>query len=204
LNAADVLRILRQTPLTLAPGTIEAATAHIRTLLPRLRLVNQQIALANRRLDELCAGLEAAETAPGQPTEQRDVAILRSCAGVGRIVLATLLAEAPEPVRHRDYHVLRALCGAAPVTRRSGKTCLVLRRLACNPRLANALYHWARVAIQHDPTSRARYSALRRRGHSHGRALRGVGDRLLYLACTLLRRQVCFDPAYPAARAAAA
>jgi transposase len=203
LNAADVLRILRQPPLTLAPGTTAAATAHIRTLLPRLRLLNRQLAQARRRLDELCAGLEA-ETAPGQPTEQRDVAILRSCAGVGRIVLATLLAEAPEPVRRRDYHVLRALCGAAPVTRRSGKTCLVLRRLACNPRLANALYHWARVAIRHDPTSRERYRALRRRGHSHGRALRGVGDRLLYVLCTLLRRQVLFDPACHAARAAAA
>jgi hypothetical protein len=204
LNAAEVLRILRQTPLALAPGTTAAASAHIRTLLPRLRLVNRQIAQARRRLDELCAGLEVAQTAPGQPAEQRDVAILRSCAGIGRITLATLLAEAAEPLRRRDYHAVRALGGAAPVTRRSGKTCLVLRRHACNPRLANALYHWARVAIQHDPTSRERYSALRRRGHSHGRALRGVADRLLYVLCTLLRRQVLFDPDHQAAHAAAA
>jgi hypothetical protein len=47
-----------------------------------------------------------------------------------------------------------------------------------------------------DPVSRARYAALRRRGHSHGRALRTVGDRLLALACTLLKRQVLFDPHY--------
>lgn len=80
------------------------------------------------------------------------------------------------------------------MTKRSGKSCIVLRRLACNKRLANALYHWARTATMHDPTSRARYAALRQRGHSHGRALRTVGDRLLALACTLLERQTPFDP----------
>jgi hypothetical protein len=58
------------------------------------------------------------------------------------------------------------------VTRRSGKTSVVVRRYACNKRLANALYHWARLATQHDALSRRRYAALRQRGHSHGRALR--------------------------------
>src|SRR5262245_15551600 len=43
LDAAEVLGILRQKPLTVAKGTIEAATAHIRILAQRLRLVNQQM-----------------------------------------------------------------------------------------------------------------------------------------------------------------
>ena len=205
IDAATVLQILRQQPLRVAPGTTEAATAHIRALAARLRLVNQQIKEAGRRLDELCAAIEAdAETAPGQICEQRDVAILRSCPGLGRINIATLLAEACEPLRLRDYHVLRALAGQAPVTRRSGKSCIVLRRHACNERLRNALYHWSRVAIQHDPISRQRYAALRGRGHTHGRALRGVGDRLLYVLCTLLQRQTLFDPAHASSQAAAA
>jgi transposase len=205
LDAAEVLRILRQQPLTVAPGTVEAATAHIRTIAARLRLVNQQIKEAERRLDELCAAIAAAaESTPGQICEQRDVAILRSYPGVGKITIATLLAEAWEPLRRRDYHVLRVLAGAAPVTRRSGKTCIVVRRHACNTRLRNALYHWARVAIQHDPTSRQSYAQLRRRGHSHGRALRSVGDRLLYVLCTLLERQTLFDPNHQRAQPAAA
>src|SRR5215211_1948866 len=154
LDAAEVLRILRRPPLTVAPGTTEAAAAHIRTITVRLRLINQQIKEAERRLDELCAAIEAAaESAPGQICEQRDVAILRSCPGLGRINIATLLAEACEPLRRRDYHVLRILSGVAPVTRRSGKTCIVVRRHACNERLQNAVYHWARVAVQHDPIS---------------------------------------------------
>jgi transposase len=34
---------------------------------------------------------------------------------------------------------------------------------------------------------------LRARGHSYGRALRGVADRLLGVACVLLRRRELFD-----------
>ena len=44
------------------------------------------------------------------------------------------------------------------------------------------------------PISRRDYAALRARGHSYGRALRGVADRLLGLACVLLQRRVLFDP----------
>jgi transposase len=195
IDAATALGILREQPLTVAPGTTEAASAHIRTLAARARLINAQLKQAQRRLDELCGSIEAlAETVPGQICEQRDVAILRSCPGLGRITLATLLAEANEPLRRRDYHALRTLTGAAPVTRRSGKACFVVRRHACNKRLAQAVFHWARVAKQHDPTSARRYEELRRRGHSHGRALRSLADRLLYVLCTLLERQVLFDP----------
>jgi transposase len=205
INALDVLRILRQKPLWVAPGTAEAACAHIRKLAERTRLINQQIKEGHRELDALCAKFEApAESKPGQICEQRDVAILRSSPGLGRINIATLLAEAAEPLRQRDYHVLRVLSGVAPVTRRSGKQCFVIRRHACNKRLQNTVYHWARVAIQHDPVSRCRYSRLRSRGHSHGRALRAVGDRLLYVLCTMLERQTLFDVNYKAAQTAAA
>lgn len=200
VNAAEALRILRQTPLSVAPGAMEAATAHIQTLIARLRLANEQIKDAQRHLDELCSKIEAC--APGQICEQHDVSILRSFGGLGRNNIATLLAEACEPLRRRDYHVLRALSGVAPVTRRSGKRCVVLRRYACNKRLAQAVYHWARVAVQHDPISRDRYAAFRQRGHTHGRALRSVGDRLLYVLCTLLERQTPFVPGYQNAQPA--
>ncbi len=64
------------------------------------------------------------------------------------------------------------------------------------------MFHWARVAILHDPKSRSRYEALRQRGCSYGRALRGVADRLLGVACAMLRRQVLFEPDHGVAKAA--
>ena len=198
IDAAGVLRILRQTPLTVAPGTVEAAGAHIRALSERLRLVNRQIKQAHKRIDALCGAIAAegdeGDETSGQKTGQRDVEILRSLPGVGRTVLAALLAEASRPLCDRDYHALRSLSGVAPVTRRSGKRCVVVMRKACHMRLRSAVYHWARVAIQHDPTSRERYAALRARGHSHGRALRSVADRLLAVACAMLQSQTLYDP----------
>ncbi len=195
LDAAAVLETLRKTPLFVAPGTTEAACAHIRSLAARLLLVNQQIKEAQQSLDRLCTKLEE-ERSSGQSFEQCDVTILRPWPGIGRTNHATLPAEATEPLRRRDYHALRALAGVAPVTRRSGKQRFVIRRLACNRRLQNAVHHWSRVAIQRDAAARRRYEALRQRGHGHARALRGVGDRLLYALCTALQRQTPYDPNY--------
>ena len=127
---------------------------------------------------------------------QRDVEILSSIPSVGRIVLATLLAEASDILLLRDYNALRAFCGAAPVTKRSGKLYLVVRRRAVNYWLQQAIYHWARTAVQHDPVSKAKYTALRTRGHRHARALRSVADRLLKVACVMLKNQQLFDHNY--------
>jgi transposase len=201
-DAASILKTVRATPPQLAPGTIEAASAHVASLIPRLRLLNRQIRDAERKLDALTARLvDSEETEPGQ-NKQHDAVILASLPGLGRIILATLLSEGTEPVQRRDYAALRSLTGVAPVTKRSGKSCIVLRRQACNDRLANALYHWARVAVQYDPISHAKYAELRQRGHTHGRALRQVGDRLLNVACAMLRSGTLYNPTLAAEKTA--
>ena len=194
IDAADVINTLRAQPIQVAPGTTEAAVAHIGLLARRLALVTRQIQETESRLDRLLQDIAEQDQAPGQPEGQRDVTILRSLPGIARMVAATLLAEASDPLQRRDYHALRCLCGTAPVTRRSGKSKQVQRRRAANRRLGNAVYHWARVAVQRDPISRAKYAALRQRGHGHARALRSVGDRLLGVACVMLENQTEFDP----------
>ena len=194
LDVEMVLCTLRQPAIKVAAGVAEAACVHLRSLAARLRLVNRELRNAECKLDELCAALGEQQS----PSGQGDVAILKSLPGIGRINLATLLAEASGPLSRRDYSALRALPGVAPVTQRSGKSHTVVMRRAAHHRLCNTVYHWARIAIQHDPKSRSRYVALRQRGHSHGRAIRGVADRLLNLLCTLLRRQTVFDPNYSA------
>ena len=73
----------------------------------------------------------------------------------------------------------------------------VVRRRAVNHRLQYASYHWAQIAVQHDPVSKSKYAALRAKGHSHARALRSIADRLLKVACTMLTNQQIFDQDYP-------
>ena len=204
IDAREVLRRLRVPAFPVAAGTTEAAVAHVASLAERLALVQSQLKDTGRQVERLIrAWDQRCESAPGSPGPRRDVAILASLPGVGRIVLATLLSEASDPLRRRDYAALRCLCGVAPVTRRSGKHTLVVRRQAVHPRLREATYHWARVAVQHDPISRAKYDALRERGHGHARALRSVADRLLAVACAMLRDQTLFDPNHARQRRAA-
>jgi transposase len=194
VNAEGVLRILREPAIKVPEGIAEAASIHIHSLIVRLRVVNRELSDAEHKLDEMCSANGKTDVTSEQHTEHRDVAILRSLPGIGRINLATLLSEASGPLSRRDYQALRTLSGVAPVTKRSGKSHVVVMRYASHVRLRNTVYHWARVATQHDGKSRARYAALRRRGHSHGRAIRGVADRLLAVACVLLQRQTMFDP----------
>jgi transposase len=168
----------------------------MRSLIARLRLVNREIREAESALDKICTSISETPAESGDGLQRQDIMILKSMPGIGRINLATLISEGSGPLSRRDYSALRTLSGAAPVTKRSGKSNIVIMRYAAHIRLRNTVYHWARIAIQHDPKSRSRYAALRQRGKSHGRALRGVADRLLALACVLLQRQTPFDPQF--------
>jgi transposase len=164
VDARTALGILRQPAIQVAAGVAEAAVLHLRSLVARLRLATREARQAERRLDELCAALTRSEAAAGDGP--RDAAILASLPGVGRSTLAALLTEAAGPLARRDCAALRTLSGVAPVTKRSGKSCVVVMRHAAQTRLRQAVFHWARVAVQNDPRSRSRYEALRARGHS--------------------------------------
>ena len=203
ISASTLRDRLRAPAVKLAPGAAEAAVAHVRLVAERLALVNRQLDHAHRELGRLVDQLTGAAPAddPSASTEDepssqepRDAAILLSLPGIGTKVLAALLAEGGDAVRRRDFGALRCLCGVAPVTRRSGKSMIVTRRLAAHNRLRDAAYHWARVAAHRDPASHDKYQSLRARGHGHARALRSVADRLLSVACAMLRDRARFDP----------
>ena len=189
---ATALRDVLQTPaLVVAPGTAEAAIRALTTLCAQARVTKQLLAQAQRDLRELLQAFSQAHATEERPD---DLTILLSLPGVGLQVASTLLAEAYDLIRRRDYRALRLRSGVAPVSVQSGKTEWVIRRLAVQHELREAIYHWARVAAVHDPLSKARYRALRARGHSHGRALRTVGDRLLAVACAMFRNGTLYDP----------
>jgi hypothetical protein len=201
LTAAAVRAQLQQPSLPAAPGVVEAACAHVAVLLPRLRLGHEQRQQCRRHVAQL---LEQLAEPVSDRAEHRDVTILLSLPGVGRRIAATMLAEASGPLAARDYYALRAQGGVAPVTEQSGRRRVAFMRAACNRRLRQALYHWGRVSAQLDPVSQAHYAALRARGHTHPRAVRGVADRLLHVLIAMLRSGTVYDPAKRHARQSAA
>src|SRR5262245_11445531 len=148
LDVAAVIAALTGPAPCVAAATVAASVQAIRRLLPRLRLAHAQRRDCSRQIDALLKALEApAAQGKGQHS---DAAILRSLPGVGRVVLARMLTEGAEAIRHRDLSRLRALGGSAPVTERSGKTCHVRMRRACSAGLRFAYYHWARTAGRQD------------------------------------------------------
>jgi len=199
LDVNEIQQALSVPALQLAPGAAAAASEHVLLILPMLQLLLRQRKELERRIEAL---LEEMST-EGRFKEHRDVTILRSLPGVGRVITATMLAEASQPLAKRDYHALRSYGGTAPVTRQSGTRKTILMRKGCNQRLRNAIYHWSRVSAQHDPRSKDHYAELRAKGHSHGRALRGVADRLLGMLIAMLASGTTYDPSRRAVSAAA-
>ncbi len=192
ITAKEVFDVLQETPIYVVDGTVEAAFRHMKMLVPQLQLIHDQ---RKECCKEISAALEEFQQFPEEAKENkvRDAEIILSIPGVGNLIAATILAEASDPIQRRDFNALRAHSGVAPVTKRSGKKLVVCMRNACNPRLRNAFYHWARVAIQSDPVSRQKYSALRSRGHAHGRALRTVADGLLRMLIAMLKTNTGFS-----------
>jgi transposase len=130
---------------------------------------------------------------PGDGAGPSDVAMVLSLPGGGRTMTAWLCAEAAPPLAERDSQVLRPHSGVAPVTQHSGKRRVVGMRRGCNPRLRQALYHMARVAMPCDTHFNSVYAALRAQGQRHGQALRTLGGRLLRILMAMLRHRTCYD-----------
>lgn len=206
ISAHEILAVLSEPPLHVAPGTADAARRHLEFLLPQLRLVYQQRQVCAQSIEGLLTQLSEEGSRVTDGVRPSDVEILRSFPGVGKVVCATVFGEASTPLRERDYHNFRALAGIAPVTKQTGKQgkpgsgrrVSVSMRRACSLQLRKAMYHWARVSAQRDESSKRQYSAFRERGHTHGRALRGVADRLLRILFGALRSGTLYQPDFKA------
>lgn len=191
--------ILRKPAVAVSAQTQSAAVARMRLLAEFPVVVNRQLTSCKQRIGKLCDALmpvtEASSPGESGPPEPPDSAILRRLAGVGTIVLGLLIGEAWWGIKARDYNAFRSLCGIAPITRKGCKSKAVVMRQPCRPGLRDPGYDSSRLAVQWDQVDRANHSALRARGHSHGRALRSLAGRLSNVACAMLRSPTLYDTA---------
>ena len=124
ITADQLVDMLRTPAIPVAPGTTEAAIAHIRSASRRLRLVHHQVAEAKREIARLIDALaNKKDTASGQPGGRRDVTILSSLPGVGQTVLATLPAGSAQRTGCRA-----AGCGAPRLLLEWAERSSVVRR----------------------------------------------------------------------------
>ena len=191
IDAEEARKTLLSEEINLKQAAVESCVEHIRTVVERMKVADRQLKETEDSIRKVIETIDSKQRAEGGgPT---DIEILRSIPGVGDVVLATLIAEAWDLIRRRDRKALRCLGGTAPVTKQSGKTKQVFRRRAVSRRLCDAFHILGGVAIIHDPVSKAKYEALRARGHGYCRSVRTVCDRLLLVACALLEKRELFD-----------
>lgn len=189
LTVEDVQTVLRKDVLSLRPVYIESHVARVLVLTAKLKLAQTQIDKLEKEIKtELTERVQSEEK-----TKRRDLTILLSLPGFGPLTTATALGESGDAFERRDYNALRSICGAAPVTKQSGGSRFVVMRQFCQPRLRVALHIAALQAIRIDPKFHDLYVRARARGHTVGRAVRNIVDRLLFLAVQLLRKNELYD-----------
>jgi hypothetical protein len=176
-RAAEIQQALRadhpEAPAALAEAFGAGASARVVVL----GSLNQQIAELERQL---------AERFDRHP----DAEIIRSLAGLGVVLGARVLGEfGDDPNRFADARGRKAYAGTAPITKASGRSLVVLARVARNRRLADACQWWAFCSLTTSPGARRYYDALRARGKTHSQATRQLANRWVGILHACLQRR---------------
>ena len=179
---AELLARLRAAPIP-SSGLAPAVLA---------QLIGAQVQL----LRSLQATIGELETAIKQRVAQHPRAkLLRGLPGVGTINLAQLLAEVgPILDRVSTAEQAAAECGAAPVTRASGKTSGVYFRWAANSRARTALTAFAHNARMQSPWAGRLYADARARGKRNPHATRIVARAWLRVIWACWHTNTPYDP----------
>ena len=158
-------------PLTSDKAVITASITMVQALLEPLR--------------GLSAGIEAFDQQIKACYEQHpDKHIFNSLPGAGAVLAPRLLAAfGADRERYQSAEQIQCFSGIAPVTRRSGKTTFVQRRLACPKFVRQSFHEFAKSSINWSRWARAYYDQQRHRGnkcHEAFRALAYKWTRIIY------------------------
>jgi transposase len=181
---------------------VRAKADTIRLAATQLLAIGSQRRAWERRMGELLVGAprqgrtrQPREDQPGQALPGGKVYL--SFPGLGDRLAARIAGEIGDhPQQFQSPNALACYAGKAPVTRRSGRSELVVAtRLACNRYLADAVQQWAFCSLNQSGWAREFYDLQRARGKTHHAALRALGNRWLEIVWHCLMRGQLYDEA---------
>jgi transposase len=110
-----------------------------------------------------------------QVAQHPEHTLFESFPGAGPVYVPRLItAFGQDRSRWSDSAEFLCYSGIAPVTRKSGKSCLVQRRLACSNFVRQTFQEFAAQSIQSSSWARACYDRFRSRGFRHPAAIRSL------------------------------
>lgn len=168
---------------TLVATVSDGLVIHAQTLIPILRVLNQQIRSIKRQIRTTFA-------------QHPESASWSSLPGSGELTSARLLAFIGDNrAIFPTAEVLQAHAGTVPVTRRSGKSHVVRFRWACDKALRKAFTDFARNSLKRSGWAKSYYFDQLDRGHDQHRALRALANRWARIIWTLWQRRECYSEA---------
>ena len=159
-SSAELVSRLRAAPASANPIAEKVLAAIVRSHVAQIGLLNVEI-----------AGLER-QTADALATHPK-AALLKTLPRVANVSLAALIAEiGPLLERCENPEEVAAMCGAAPVTKASGKSRTVSFRYTANRPARVAITSFADNSRHSSAWARDRYQKARARGARHPHAVR--------------------------------
>ena len=183
--AVEIQQALRKPQLRQLPLIEEAMGRQVTALLTTLTTLTTECGNA----DQL--GQAAIEVFQQHPDHE----IITSFPGLGDLTGARLLAEiGDDRARFADARALKAYAGSAPVTRASGRSLSITRRLVKNDRLNAIGFLWAFANIPRPGPAKEHYDRRRARGDRHAAALRHLFNRMPGQLYHCLHTGQTYDP----------
>lgn len=175
------------------PELVRAKADTIRLYATQLLAIGRQRRAWERRMGQLLIDTHEEDDTPGKTFPGGEIYL--SMPGLGVRLAARVAGEIGDhPGQFDSPNALACYAGKAPVTRRSGKSELVVaRRLACNRYLDDAVQDWAFCSLRWSTWARDYYDELRGRGKGHHAALRQLGTRWLNILWHCLDRGRLYD-----------
>ena len=125
-----------------------------------------------------------------------DGGIFKSLPGGGQKLAPRLLGEIGSDRQTFDSaQALQCYAGTAPITQRSGKSCIVKVRWMCNKTLRATVHLWADLSRQKCAWAQIYYQQKKNEGKSHATALRCLGQRWLKILWQMWQNNTPYDEA---------
>ncbi|HEX2297045.1 MAG TPA: IS110 family transposase [Pseudonocardiaceae bacterium] len=198
--ADKVADALAQPVLPARLHLVRAKAATIRLTATQLLALHEARRAWEKRMSELLLGgprtgrdHTVKDPDPGKAFPGGEIYL--SFPGLGDRLAARVAGEIGDHIEQfTTPNALQCYAGAAPVTRRSGKSDFVVaRRLAHNRYLGNAVHQWAFCSLKHSPWARDFYDAEIAAGKSHHAALRALANRWLTILWHCLTHGTHYD-----------